>query len=262
MKKKTLMFAAVFAACVGLGALDATLLQSELMLDGATASTRTELALIAPVAYTTNSATTVVKAMTGYYGKGELVIAVSGNSDAAYSNYFAVVSATNATLTGATTTLATFAHVANNTAVKSLEVDFDLITGTHWALVQIGTTDNAASTSFAATLYHDAVPAVVTPLTGDAVDKMPYQGVAAIVIDYGATKKGAAGFSGTVQIQSSATSGGTYSNVTALATTFTNTVGGSVVLPYDTTSGKRYLKAVYTATNDVTDVTVWLNGYK
>jgi len=112
------------------------------------------------------------------------------------------------------------------------------------------------------TLYHDAIGTAAISVTGDAVDTMPYQGTATIVVEYGAVKKGADGFSGTVQIQSATTSGGSYTNVTGLSTTFTNTAGGSAVIPYDTTGGKRYLKAVYTTTNDVTDISVWINGYK
>jgi len=262
MRKFILVFAGLCFAFAGHAALDATLLKSELMLRGAPASTRTELAIIAPVAYTTNAATTVVKAIGEYYGKGELVIAASGNADPAYTNIFTVVSGTNATLTGTTTTLATYTHAANDTSVKALEIDFDAVTGTHWGVLQVGETGNDSNYAFSVTLYHDAIGTAAISVTGDAVDTMPYQGTAAIVVEYGAVKKGADGFSGTVQIQSATARDGSYTNVTGLSTTFTNTAGGSAVIPYDTTGGKRYLKAVYTTTNDVTDISVWINGYK
>ena len=96
-------------------------------------------------------------------------------------------------------------------------------------------------------------------LNGAAVDKMPFTGVGAIVISVG-TPGTNEGFSVTFQVQHAPNSTGTFVNVTGK--TATRTTAGVSVIPYDFTSGDRYLRLVATTTNDVAPIAATINSYK
>ncbi len=247
---------------VTLAALDASLLQNEAAVPStaAPASIDSE-ALIALVEYTTNTVTaSALKNTADYFGKGQIVITVSGNADAAYTNdvvlFEGAVTATNEVAT-------LKAHTGNTRNMTVYDIDFDAdLSLAKWQVKSTAETDNAAAYQVGVTLIKRSVPSAAQTVTGSAVDKMPFTGVGNIVVNVGVPEKASATYSATVQIQHAAASTGTWSNVSGRTTTITGATGGVGTIPYDFTSGNRYIRAVVTSTNDVAPVGVTINSHK
>jgi len=161
-----------------------------------------------------------------------------------------------------TNVVATIAHGGNAIALRTYEIDFSTLTQSHWGVSFAGETDNAAAYRFAAKAVTRSIPSAAQTVTGSAVDKMPFTGTANIVVSVGPGKEGSSTFATTVRIQSADTSNGSYTNVAGMATTITGASGGIATIPYDTTGGKRYIRAVATTTNDVAPLSVIINSFK
>jgi hypothetical protein len=262
---KTIIMAALIAVYIGTAqaAQDASaLLQNSVILaPTGTQPERLTAALVASQAFTTNAtATSGGKAASGYFGKGNVLLTFSGNADAAYTNVATIAQGPSAG--SLTNTITTIAHGGDTIAIESYEIDFDALTQAYWGVTFAAETDNAAAYRFAADVIYDGVPSAAQTITSDAYDKMPLTGIANVVVTVGTPKKGATNFVATVQLQSASTSGGSYTNVTGALATITGASGGSDTIAWDTTGGKRYIKAVYTTTNDVADVAITVNSFK
>jgi len=110
----------------------------------------------------------------------------------------------------------------------------------------------AAYAALDATLLQNAVILKPQEIAGGAaqvtstvVDKMPFTGVANIVLALGVNT----GATMVVQLQTAPASTGTFANVTGKTVTLTGTNGTSDVIGYDMTSGNRYLRVTVTNTS-------------
>ena len=168
-------------------------------------------------------------------------------------------------------TAATLGQLGTNTfdgpaTVEGVEVDLDTLKGTNAALfVRASATNSAAtSNSFACGLIALTPRTALQTITGSAVDTMTYKGYGTIVVSIGTPLTGATNFSGTVSIQRAAASTGTWATVTNLTGTVTatgNTAGAVTRLPYEFGVGGRYIRAVFTTTNDAAPVCVTVNSF-
>jgi hypothetical protein len=267
MKKRMMVGIAVMCAMAGAvyAALDAyTLLQNAVLLSPQeTSPTRTETALVSAQSKTSAwEVTSAIYTTSLFYGKAEVVAAFSGNDDASYTNALFLVTGTNAALThGTVTTQQLMGVEADAISVDASEIDFSTLS-TYWAVRFVGDSANDKVARFSASLVHDSVPSATQTITGSAVDKMPFTGTANIIVSVAPPAKAAANFSGTVQIQSADASTGAWANVTGMTTTITGAAGGIGNIMYDTTGGKKYIRAVYTTTNDTAAASVIINSFK
>jgi hypothetical protein len=265
MKKITLITIAAGAVAGAVyAALDASLLQNAVMLSPqATQSDHTETAMVAPTNITESATVTgTIRANADYYGKGTIVLAFNGNNDAAYSNKAYLVTGTNSTLAGTVVATEIGDHDSNAIDIQTAQVDLDELAGTHFAVRFVAVTDNSAAVRFASDLVHGSVPSALQTINSPAVDKMPFTGVANVVVAVAAPAKGATNYTASVQIQHAPASTGTWANVTGRTATVTGASGGIATIPYDMTSGNRYLRAVVTTTNDVGAVGITINSFK
>ncbi len=118
-----------------------------------------------------------------------------------------------------------------------------------------------------ALLYHDGflTPTVVsdgTNVVGAVVDTQKYKGFGEIVFSISAPAAAATNFTGVVQLQSSATSGGSYANVPGKSFAVSGTNAVVQPIPYEFGSGNRYLKAVVALTNDSAIVSATIHSFK
>jgi hypothetical protein len=265
MKKITLItIAALVFVGVAYAALDATLLQNAVMLaPQATQSEHEQTELFAATNRTTSlTATGTVKANADFYGKGTIVLVFSGNDDVAYSNQAFLVTGTNAALSGTTVETLIGEHDDDDLDIQAVEVNLDTLAGTHFAVKFVSVTDNSEPMRFGADLVHGKIPTALQTINSPAVDKMPFTGVANIVVAVAPPVKGATNYTAAVQIQHATASTGTWSNVTGRTATVTGASGGIATIPYDMTGGNRYLRAVVTTTNDVGAVSITVNSFK
>lgn len=265
MKKILIGIAALCAmAGVAYAALDAyARLQNVVMLTPQeTSATRTETAVVAASSYTTNwSVQSAIYTTSLFYGKADLVASFNGNDDAAYTNALFLLTSTNAAMTHVVTTQQVFGVEADEISVATSEIDFSDLS-TYWAVRFVGETDNAKAARFSAKLIHSSVPSETQTITGSAVDKMPFTGTANIIVSVAPPAKGATDFAATVQIQSANATTGAWANVSGMSTTITGASGGIGNIMYDTTGGKKYIRAVYTTTNDTAAASVIVNSFK
>jgi hypothetical protein len=100
--------------------------------------------------------------------------------------------------------------------------------------------------------------AVATNQTFDAVDKMPFNGVAGVVVVLGANTGAVAN----VKLQSSPTGTNGWVDIAGASTSVTGTNGVVKTIPYDTTGGNKYIRVSVTNATAVAPITVILNSYK
>jgi hypothetical protein len=253
---------AALLAATAHAALDATLLQNVTLLPVTSAPVeRKEAELLAGQNFTTNATVTGGGyAASGYFGKGQIVLTFSGNDDAAYTNVATIAQGPSAE--SLTNTIATVAHGGDALGVTIYEIDFDALTQSHWGVTFAAATDNSKAYRFGADLIYDGVPTAGATITGSAVDRTALTGTAAIHVNVGAGKAGASTFATSVQIQHANASTGVWVNVTGATATVSGASGGAAVIPYDATSGLKYLRAVLVQTNDVADVNAVITSYK
>ena len=168
-------------------------------------------------------------------------------------------------------TAATLGTLGTNTfsgpaTIEGVEVDLDTLMGTNAAMfVRASATNSAAtSNSFACGLIALTPRTALQTITGSAVDTMTYKGYGTIIVSIGTPLTGATNFSGTVSVQRAAASTGTWATVTNLTGTVTatgNTAGAVTRLPYEFGVGGRYIRAVFTTTNDAAPVCVTVNSF-
>jgi hypothetical protein len=265
MKKITMITVAALAfSGMVYAALDASLLQNAVMLaPQATQAEQTETAMVAPTNITESATVTgTIRTNADYYGKGTIVLAFNGNDDAAYSNKAYLVTGTNSTLAGTVVATEIGDHDSNAIDIQTAEIDLDALAGTHFAVRFIAVTDNSKAVRFASDLIHGVVPTAAQVINSAAVDKMPFTGVANVVVSVAPPIKGATNYTAAVQIQHATASTGTWANVTGRTATVTGASGGIATIPYDMTGGNRYLRAVVTTTNDVGAVGITINSFK
>lgn len=100
-------------------------------------------------------------------------------------------------------------------------------------------------------------------ITGSAVDTINCKGNGTIVVSIGTPLQSRTNFIGIATIQSAATSTGTWAAVTNMTVTHSGCVTGAVTrLPYEFGKGNRYIRAVFTTTNDAAGACVTLNSFK
>jgi len=102
-------------------------------------------------------------------------------------------------------------------------------------------------------------------VTGSAVDTIDCKGYGTLVVSMGAPMQGNTNYIGVVVIQRAAASTGTWATVTNTTGTVThtgNTTGAVTRLPYEFGAGGRYIRAVFTTTNDAAGACVTLNSFK
>jgi len=168
-------------------------------------------------------------------------------------------------------TAATLGTLGTNTfsgpaTIEGVEVDLDTLMGTNAAMfVRASATNSAAtSNSFACGLIVLTPRTALQTITGSAVDTITYKGYGTIIVSIGTPLTGATNFSGVVSIQRAAASTGTWATVTNLTGTVTatgNTAGAATRLPYEFGVGGRYIRAVFTTTNDAAAVCVTVNSF-
>jgi hypothetical protein len=100
--------------------------------------------------------------------------------------------------------------------------------------------------------------AIATNQTFSAVDKMPFTGVAGVVVVLGANTGAVAN----VKLQSSATGTNGWADIAGASANVTGTNGVVATIPYDTTGGSRYIRVSVTNSTAVAPITVILNSYK
>jgi len=189
-----------------------------------------------------------------YAGKSIIACSVStGSVTVALGYAAATLTATSYTFTSSAT-------------IQSEEIDLDTIQGTNAAIyIRASCTNTSEDTSNAVSvaLVPLTARAALQTITGSAVDTVNYKGNGTIVVSIGAPVNGATNFSGLVTIQAAANSTGTYAAVTNCTATATGNAAGAVTeIPYEFGKGGRYIRAVYTTTNDVAPVAVTLNAFR
>ena len=151
-------------------------------------------------------------------------------------------------------------------ALEGVEVDLTTLRGTNAAIYVRASATNSAATSnaFSCGLIKLTPRTALQTITGSAVDTMTYKGYGTIVVSIGAPLTGSTNFSGIVTIQRAAASTGTWATVTNVTGTVTHTgnaVAAVTRLPYEFGVGGRYIRAVFTTTNDAADVCVTVNSF-
>jgi len=167
---------------------------------------------------------------------------------------------------------ATLGQLGTNTfdgpaALEGVEVDPTTLRGTNAAIYVCASATNSAATTnaFSCGLIRLTPRSALQTITGSAVDTMDYKGYGAIIVSIGAPLNGATNFSGTVTIQRAAASTGTWATVTNTTGTVTHSGNADAAvtrLPYEFGTGGRYIRAVFTTTNDAADVAVTVNSFK
>ena len=100
-------------------------------------------------------------------------------------------------------------------------------------------------------------------ITGPAVDTINCKGNGTIVASIGKPLQSNTNFIGTLVIQSSATGTSSWSAVSNKSVTVTGNATGTVNrIAYEFGAGARYIRAVFTTTNDAAGVCVTLNSFK
>lgn len=168
-------------------------------------------------------------------------------------------------------TAATLGQLGTNTftgpaTMEGVEIDLSDLQGTNAAIYVGASATNSAATSnaFSCGLIQLVSRTALQTITGAAVDTIDYKGYGTIVVSIGAPLNGATNFSGIVYIQRAAASTGTYATVTNLTGTVTHTGNAAAAvtrLPYEFGVGGRYIRAIFTTTNDAADVCVTVNSF-
>lgn len=262
MRKMLILCVAALMAGSGFAALDTVLLYHDAFLPAqAVAAEMDDDAIVPSATFTTNAVWGAGVAKSGYKGIGIVTLVQAGNADAAYTNVAVIAQGPDAaTLTNV---IATVAHGENTLKTTAVEVDFDALTQAYWGVTFTAETDNAAAYSVSANVVSLKTPDGVTTNTGSYVDTINYKGTGCIVVSLGAGIQGSTSYTGTVYIQSAATSGGEYANVAGKTATITGTDSGAVtVIPWEFGKGNRYLRAVFTTENDVGPVSATIHSFK
>jgi hypothetical protein len=267
MKKIKLITAAILVmAGAAYAAFDTALLYHEAFLPAQATTTELDsLLLLGPVS-ATNGAAVAGSAIdvSAYNGKGVIVGGLGARSGAGHTSTVAIVYGFTSS---PATALATYTQTTATAKYEETEIDFNTLQGTNAALYVKATLTNVAGDENAmiggAVLVFPKARAAAQTITGGVVDTINYKGNGCIVVSVGAPLLSATNFVGTVQIQSCATSGGSYSNVTGKVATLTgNSAGAVTVIPWEFGAGNRYLKAVVTTTNDVAAVSATVHSFK
>jgi len=258
---KRTIISAMIVVCFALGAnaaLDTYALtqHDQVLAAQATALEVSPTTLLAPQTVAeAGSASGEFVTLTAYKGKALLSASVSTGSVVVSLGYATnALTATNYTFTSGAT-------------VQGTEIDLDALIGTNAALyAQAVCTNTSADTTNAvsAALFVMTPRTALQTITGSAVDTITYKGYGTIIVSIGTPLTGATNFSGTVSVQRAAASTGTWATVTNLTGTVTatgNTAGAVTRLPYEFGVGGRYIRAVFTTTNDAAPVCVTVNSF-
>ena len=99
-----------------------------------------------------------------------------------------------------------------------------------------------------------------TEVTSTVVDKMPFTGVANIVVTMGVNT----GATVNVQLQTAPNATGTFASVTGATAALAGTNGATATIPYDTTGGSRYVRLLATNSNAGAEANIaaTINSYR
>lgn len=122
--------------------------------------------------------------------------------------------------------------------------------------------DTYTLTSHASVLPATAITnaAVLTTVTGDAFDLMPYKGFATITVSHGPAFAGETNRISILSIQQTNTVAGGWAVYRAITN---STASASFTrVPFEVGKGGRYIRGVYTSTNGTTAVSSSLNAFQ
>lgn len=233
----------------------------------ATALEKTDLLLLGPSS-ATNGESSAGSAIdcSAYEGYGLVVVGQGARSGAGHTSTVTVAYGFDES---PATTLMVATQTTASAKFTSYEFDFDTLQGTNDALYLKATLANVAGDDTAMTgdavLIYDAPRTDLQTITGPAVDTMDFKGYGTIVVSIGAPLTGSTNFSGIVYIQRAAASTGTWATVTNTTGTVAhsgNAAAAITRLPYEFGVGGRYIRAVFTTTNDAAGACVIINSFK
>lgn len=263
MKRFLIMVVAVVAACVSVqGALDTGLTYHDQMLAASAPLLEADDVLLLGPSSATNGDAVAGSAIdvSAYAGKGLIVNSFGARSAAGDTSTVAVVYGFTSSPTNA---VVTHSQASATAKFESYEIDFDTLKGTNAALYLKATFTNvegdATAMNGSSVLIRNKARAALQTVTGSAVDTQKYKGFGTIVVSIGSGVLGATNFTGTVAIQAASASTGTWAAVSGKTAT---TEGAVTEIPYEFGKGNRYIRAVYTTTNDVAPVAVTINSFK
>jgi hypothetical protein len=266
MKKLLTTITAALVALPVLAALDTALTYHDQVLPAqATTLEKDDVLLLGPVGATNGAAVAGAAIdVSAYSGYGLIVGGLGAISDTGDDSTLAIVYGFT---TNPATALVTWTQTTATAKFESYEIDFETVKGTNAALYLKATFTNvdgdATPMIGSAVLVRDKARAALQTITGAAVDTVNYKGNGTIVASIGAPVLGATNFVGTVSIQSAAASTGTWAAVSGKTATLTgDSAGATTEIPYEFGAGHRYIRAVFTTTNDASSVGVTLNSYK
>jgi len=267
MKKKlAIMIAGMLGVSCAVAAFDTVLLNHDAFVP-AQASTldKESVLLVGPVAVTNGGADVEGTAVdvSEYAGYGRIVGGLGARSGADHTSTVAVVYGFTES---PDTALVTYTQTTATAKYESTEIDFATLKGTNAALYVKATFSNVAGDENAmvggAVLVRDKARTALQTVTGSAVDTIDYHGNGCIVVQIGNSVLGSTNFVGSFVVQSSANGSTAWTNVTGKVASVTGATGSATTIPYEFSQGKRYLRGVYTTSNDVASVSATIHSFK
>ena len=131
------------------------------------------------------------------------------------------------------------------------------------ALALVAATAYAAldsSTGFKNEILVTPTAGLITPVTNSVVDKNDYTGMGNVILAMGLATNATSTI--TLDIQTAAAATGTFASADATTVTALSNATVCTEIPYDFTSGKRYIRAVVITSNGVVPNAAIINGYK
>ena len=267
MKKKlAIMIAGMLGVSCAVAALDTVLLDHDAFVP-AQASTldKESVLLVGPVAVIGGGEAAAGTAVdvSEYAGYGRIVGGLGARSGEGHTSTVAVVYGFTSS---PDTPLVTYTQTTATAKYESTEIDFATLKGTNAALYVKATFSNVAGDENAmvggAVLVRDKARTALQTVTGSAVDTLGYHGNGCIVVQIGNAVLGATNFVGSFVVQSSANGSTAWTNVTGKVALVRGATGSATTIPYEFSQGSRYLRGVYTTSNDVASVSATIHSFK